>query len=115
MSITSRATLTVPCTGPRVRGSAAYLHPRTAEWSVSVADYGLGLRVYRSVAVSGLKNPDSTVWARGCAYYDLNEGGAPEWLTVPHEWLAHAEELCRAALEGAAMTDLLDMVGGEDK
>ena len=41
---------------------------------------------HRSVAVSGLKNLDSTVWARGCAYYDLDGGDAPEWLTVPHEW-----------------------------
>ena len=107
MTPTVQCTLTVPCTGPRVRGSAAYLHPRTAKWSVSVADYGLGLRVYRSVAVSGLKNPDSTVWARGCAYYDLDGGDAPEWLTVPHEWLAHAEELGRASFASA--------MGGEDK
>ena len=100
MSITSRATLTLPCVGPRVRGSAAYLFPRTAEWAVSAVDYGLGLKVYRSVQVTGVQNPDTTVWARGAAYYDLDEGDAPEWLTVPHEWLAHAEELCRAALEG---------------
>ena len=107
MTPTFKCTLTVPCTGPRVRGSAAYLHPRTAKWSVSVADYGLGLRVYRSVAVSGLKNPDSTVWVRGCAYYDLDGGDAPEWLTVPHEWLAHAEELGRASFASA--------IGGEGK
>ena len=100
MSITSRATVTVPCVGPRVRGSAAYLFPRTAEWAVSAVDYGLGPKVYRSVHVTGVKNPDSTVWARGAAFYDLDAGDAPEWLTVPHEWLAHAEELCRAALEG---------------
>ena len=42
MSITSKATLTVPCVGPRVRGSAAYLFPRTAEWAVHAADYGSG-------------------------------------------------------------------------
>ena len=100
MSITSRATLTVPCVGPRVRGSAAYLFPRTAEWVVSAADYGSGPKVYRSVQVSGLKSLDSPVRARGGAYYSLDEGDAPEWLTAPHEWLAHAERLCRAALEG---------------
>ena len=100
MSITSRATLTLPCVGPRVRGSAAYLFPRTAEWAVSAVDYGLGLKVYRSVQVTGVKNLESTAWARGAAFYDLDAGDAPEWLTVPHEWLAHAEELCRAALEG---------------
>ena len=98
--ITSRATLTVPCVGPRVRGSAAYLFPRTADWAVTAADYGSGLKVYRSVVVTGLKRLDSPVWARGGAYYDLDEGYVPEWLAAPHEWLDHAEELCRAALEG---------------
>ena len=107
MTPTFKCTLTVPCTGPRVRGSAAYLFPRTAKWSVFVADCGRGLRVYRSVAVSGLKNPDSTAWARGCAYYNLDGGDAPEWLTVPHEWLAHAEELGRASFASA--------IGGEGK
>ena len=98
----SRATLTVPCVGPRVRGSAAYLFPRTAEWAVTAADYGSGLiKVYRSVVVAGLKSLDSPAWARGGAYYDLDEGDAPEWLTVPHEWLDRAEGVCRAALEGA--------------
>ena len=100
MSITSQATLTVPCVGPRVRGSAAYLFPRTAEWAVYAADYGSGPKVYRSVQVSGVKNPDSPVLARGGVHYDLDEGDAPEWLAVPHEWLDHAEKLCRAALEG---------------
>ena len=100
MSITSQATLTVPCVGPRVRGSAAYLFPRTAEWVVSAADYGFGLTVYRSVQVSGVKSPDSPAWARGGVHYDLDGGDAPEWLAVPHDWLDHAEELCRAALEG---------------
>ena len=97
---TFKCTLTVPCTGPRVRGSAAYLFPRTAEWVVSAADYGFGLTVRRSVQVRGLKSLDSPAWARGGAYYDLDEGDAPEWLTAPHEWLAHAERLCRAALGG---------------
>ena len=100
MSITSQATLTVPCVGPRVRGSAAYLFPRTAKWVVSAADYGSGPKVYRSVQVSGVKNPDSPVLARGGACYDLDEADAPEWLAAPHEWLDRAEELCRAALEG---------------
>ena len=100
MSITSQATLTVPCVGPRVRGSAAYLFPRTAKWEVLAADYGFGLTVYRSVRVMGLKSLDPPVWARGAACYDLDGGDAPEWLAVPHEWLDRAEVLCRAALEG---------------
>ena len=107
MSITSRATLTVPCVGPRVRGSAAYLFPRTAKWVVSAADYGSGPKVYRSVQVSGLKSLDSPVWARGAACYDLDGGDAPEWLAVPHEWLDHAEELGRASFASA--------IGGEGR
>ena len=107
MTPTFKCTLTVPCTGPRVRGSAAYLFPRTAKWEVLAADYGFGLTVYRSVRVMGLKSLDSPVWARGCAYYDLDGGDAPEWLTVPHEWLAHAEKLNRASFASA--------IGGEGK
>lgn len=81
-------TLTQPCSGPEVKGSAEYLTPTVVEWRVS-----RGGQVYAVVSGMGRKG----TWARGAALYAMPADWwgvePPEWLPIPHEWIEDARRL----------------------
>lgn len=88
-------TLTQPCTGPEVKGSAGYLTPTVVEWRVLSSG-----AVYAVVSGMGRKG----TWSRGAALYSLPgdqwSPEPPEWLPVPHDWIADATRLVQAYKSG---------------
>lgn len=89
------ASLTIPCTGPAIRGSATWLHPTRAEWKVYIhGDFPQHVNVY--VTITGTRELGGSAKARGQAAYELDD--TPEWLRIPGEWIKDATELCYAHL-----------------
>lgn len=77
---------------PEVKGSASYLIPHRVTWQVTAYRYSSGTWGQYERAV--LEGPGRSGRWRGAALFDMAD--VPDWLPVPHGWLARARSLVAA-------------------